>query len=409
MTPPSSEIKSNDVEQSSSSGGSFVHSMNRLSTAKGCSADSPDTSDMSGQMSKTSEVSEESDPDESAKDAPDESSSSPKSDSKELPKEQESAAQTTTGKDALLSVAQQDMPKGEVFVADIASTFTSHDSDAKSVEALALIAVEAGAKHSPIEDAVIQLSNAATSQAPADNPLAIAAQLKSASSDQSVGHTVESSLSGNSSRSNNAASFVPTNVDASKTDASGASAAPMGHIHLKAVSNIASTLRVSHRTCLTSRFSHSVCVRCVVLFQKKPVAKKGSLPQLVRPTPIASMPAMPVASTAPSTKSKSSSLRRGKWTVEEEAYVARVIQDFNSGFLNAPAGTTLRSYLSEKLHCDPMRITKKFTGDACIGKRVFHPAVRCASNAAAIDKAQVSVTRPMTFQCCPQPRAFVCI
>lgn len=72
-----------------------------------------------------------------------------------------------------------------------------------------------------------------------------------------------------------------------------------------------------------------------------------------------------------------------------EAYVARVIQDFNSGFLNAPAGTTLRSYLSEKLQCDPMRITKKFTGDACIGKRVFHPAVRNPSNAAAIDKAQV--------------------
>ena len=86
-----------------------------------------------------------------------------------------------------------------------------------------------------------------------------------------------------------------------------------------------------------------------------------------------------------------STLRRGKWTVEEEAYVARVIQDFNSGFLNAPAGTTLRSYLSEKLQCDPMRITKKFTGDACIGKRVFHPAVRSAGNASAIDKAQVSL------------------
>ena len=61
-------------------------------------------------------------------------------------------------------------------------------------------------------------------------------------------------------------------------------------------------------------------------------------------------------------------LRRGKWTVEEEAYVARVIQDFNSGYLDAPAGTTLRTYLSEKLQCDPMRITKKFTGEACIGK-----------------------------------------
>lgn len=89
------------------------------------------------------------------------------------------------------------------------------------------------------------------------------------------------------------------------------------------------------------------------------------------------------------TKQGGTTLRRGKWTVEEEAYVARVIQDFNSGFLDAPAGTTLRTYLSEKLQCDPMRITKKFTGDACIGKRVFHPAVRSPSNAAAIDKAQV--------------------
>jgi hypothetical protein len=91
-----------------------------------------------------------------------------------------------------------------------------------------------------------------------------------------------------------------------------------------------------------------------------------------------------------STKSnKGANLRRGKWTVEEEAYVARVIQDFNSGFLDAPAGTTLRTYLSEKLKCDPMRITKKFTGEACIGKRVFHPAVRSSSNASAIDRAQV--------------------
>ena len=105
---------------------------------------------------------------------------------------------------------------------------------------------------------------------------------------------------------------------------------------------------------------------------------------------VASMPGASVINPTRLFKSKSfSSWRRGKWTVEEESYVARVIQDFNSGFLNAPAGTTLRSYLSEKLHCDPMRITKKFTGDSCIGKRVFHPAVRCASSAAAIDKAQV--------------------
>jgi len=71
-------------------------------------------------------------------------------------------------------------------------------------------------------------------------------------------------------------------------------------------------------------------------------------------------------------------LRRGKWTPEEEAYALAAIRDFNSGHLDARPGTTLRSYLSEKLQCDPMRITKKFTGDASIGKKVFHPAVRDA-------------------------------
>lgn len=99
----------------------------------------------------------------------------------------------------------------------------------------------------------------------------------------------------------------------------------------------------------------------------------------------------PAAAAAASGKRSGKMRRRGKWTVEEEAYVARVIQDFNSGFLDAPAGTTLRTYLSDKLNCDPMRITKKFTGEACIGKRVFHPAIRSPSNAAAIDKAQVCV------------------
>ena len=85
------------------------------------------------------------------------------------------------------------------------------------------------------------------------------------------------------------------------------------------------------------------------------------------------------------------SLRRGKWTPEEEAYVTRVITDFNAGVLRAPPGTTLRTYLSEKLNCDPMRITKKFTGELAIGKRVFHALPRTVLNAATIDKAQVSL------------------
>ena len=66
----------------------------------------------------------------------------------------------------------------------------------------------------------------------------------------------------------------------------------------------------------------------------------------------------------------SAPLRRGKWTVEEEAYAHATIRDFNSGYLDAPPGSTLRTYLSQTLECDPMRITKKFKGDASIGKKV---------------------------------------
>lgn len=117
--------------------------------------------------------------------------------------------------------------------------------------------------------------------------------------------------------------------------------------------------------------------------------KKRSYSIPLHPVASATFPPSPVPSTSPvSMTSKNSNLRRGKWTTEEEAYVARVVQDFNNGLLNAPAGTTLRTYLSDKLNCDPMRITKKFTGDACIGKRVFHPAVRSTSNAIMLDKAQ---------------------
>lgn len=44
--------------------------------------------------------------------------------------------------------------------------------------------------------------------------------------------------------------------------------------------------------------------------------------------------------------------------------------------LQLPDGTTLRAYLAQKLDCDPMRITKKFTGTNCLGKRVYHSCER---------------------------------
>ena len=131
------------------------------------------------------------------------------------------------------------------------------------------------------------------------------------------------------------------------------------------------------------------------------------------------------AAAAPPAKSKraSSGLRRGKWTPEEEGYVSsansasaslfftrlpsvnaapcflyrtqcvnmtpssgkpvvklhcataasyalRLIAEFKVGLLPLTDGTTLRTFLSKLLHCDPMRISKKFVGANCIGKQV---------------------------------------
>jgi hypothetical protein len=70
-------------------------------------------------------------------------------------------------------------------------------------------------------------------------------------------------------------------------------------------------------------------------------------------------------------KVKKAGLRRGKWTTEEEAYSNRLIMEFKLGLLPLTDGTTLRTFLSKLLNCDPMRISKKFVGQNCIGKVMF--------------------------------------
>lgn len=64
-------------------------------------------------------------------------------------------------------------------------------------------------------------------------------------------------------------------------------------------------------------------------------------------------------------------VRRGKWTTEEQAYADRLIRDFENGILPLENGATLRAFLSKKLNCDPMRISKKFAGAKCLGKQIF--------------------------------------
>lgn len=60
---------------------------------------------------------------------------------------------------------------------------------------------------------------------------------------------------------------------------------------------------------------------------------------------------------------QSVSIRKGKWTAQEEQYALFIIKQFEKGTLReCENGITLRAYLSRKLHCAPMRISKKYAG-----------------------------------------------
>ncbi|CAB9514594.1 RING [Seminavis robusta] len=64
-------------------------------------------------------------------------------------------------------------------------------------------------------------------------------------------------------------------------------------------------------------------------------------------------------------------LRQGKWTREEEEYVACLIDEFKTGMMPLAEGTSLRTFLSKMLNCHPMRISKKFVGSNYNGKQVY--------------------------------------
>ncbi|POM60778.1 hypothetical protein PHPALM_30338 [Phytophthora palmivora] len=93
-----------------------------------------------------------------------------------------------------------------------------------------------------------------------------------------------------------------------------------------------------------------------------------------------------------STKSKARpGLRKGKWTEEESRYAAQLTNYFKEGLLPLERGTMLRLYLSQKLNCEPMRITKKFTGGECIGKQVFRPCSPTPDSRVRIMQAQLEL------------------
>ena len=76
-------------------------------------------------------------------------------------------------------------------------------------------------------------------------------------------------------------------------------------------------------------------------------------------------------------------LRRGKWTPEEQNFSEVLIQAFLAGLVpDCADGTTLRAFLSRRLHCAPMRITKKFAGHD-LGKSIFSRTGQLAAGDAA--------------------------
>lgn len=94
-------------------------------------------------------------------------------------------------------------------------------------------------------------------------------------------------------------------------------------------------------------------------------------------------PPPPVAHTAAPRQPPPPPPRRGRFTREEETYVAALITCFNCGRLPCELypsvyGATLRAFLAKELRCDAMRISKKFTGDDALGMVVYERRGECA-------------------------------
>ena len=78
---------------------------------------------------------------------------------------------------------------------------------------------------------------------------------------------------------------------------------------------------------------------------------------------------------------------------EEEEYTTRVIHHFSTGLISLPEGKTLRSFLAEKLQCDPMRITKKYAGASCLSKRIHSMCERPQFTPQELEEARSEIER----------------
>uniref|UniRef100_K3XCD9 RING-type domain-containing protein n=1 Tax=Globisporangium ultimum (strain ATCC 200006 / CBS 805.95 / DAOM BR144) TaxID=431595 RepID=K3XCD9_GLOUD len=67
---------------------------------------------------------------------------------------------------------------------------------------------------------------------------------------------------------------------------------------------------------------------------------------------------------------KNSMVRKGKWSNDEHKYANMMMRQFQLGALPLVDGLHLRGFISSLLQCDPLRVTKKYSGHA-IGKQNF--------------------------------------
>jgi hypothetical protein len=78
---------------------------------------------------------------------------------------------------------------------------------------------------------------------------------------------------------------------------------------------------------------------------------------------------------------------------EEEEYATTVIHYFCLGLFTLPAGKTLRTFLADKLSCDPMRITKKFAGASCLSREIRSSCTHPQFTPQEIEEARVELER----------------
>ncbi|OWZ16141.1 hypothetical protein PHMEG_00010109 [Phytophthora megakarya] len=62
--------------------------------------------------------------------------------------------------------------------------------------------------------------------------------------------------------------------------------------------------------------------------------------------------------------------RKGKWSIDEHKYANLLMKQFQAGALPLADGLHLRVFMANMLQCDPLRVTKKYAGQA-IGKQNF--------------------------------------